>query len=32
MISDTHGMHAGLELPPGEVLLHAGNISRMEKK
>jgi hypothetical protein len=32
MISDTHGMHAGLELPPGDVLLHAGDISRMGKE
>lgn len=24
-ISDTHGQHAGLKLPPGDVLIHAGD-------
>ena len=26
-ISDTHGLHRDLELPPGEVLVHAGDIT-----
>lgn len=27
-ISDTHGLHEELELPPGDVLIHAGDYSR----
>jgi 3',5'-cyclic AMP phosphodiesterase CpdA len=26
-ISDTHGKHAGLKIPSGDVLIHAGDIS-----
>ncbi len=28
VISDTHGLHDRLEIPPGDVLIHAGDISR----
>lgn len=27
IISDTHGQHEALQLPPGDVLLHAGDVS-----
>lgn len=27
LISDTHGIHSDLKLPPGETLIHAGDIS-----
>ena len=26
-ISDTHGLHSQLKLPPGDILIHAGDIS-----
>lgn len=28
VISDTHGLHDSLELPPGDVLIHAGDVSK----
>ena len=28
LISDTHGMHANLDLPKGDILIHAGDISK----
>lgn len=28
VISDTHGLHDALELPPGDVLIHAGDVSK----
>lgn len=27
LISDTHNQHEGLALPPGDTLIHAGDIS-----
>jgi Icc-related predicted phosphoesterase len=27
-ISDTHGLHQGLTIPPGDVLVHAGDVTR----
>lgn len=27
-ISDTHGLHSGLDLPPGDMILHAGDLSK----
>ena len=30
-ISDTHGLHAGLVLPPGDVLIHAGDCTNRGK-
>lgn len=30
-ISDTHGQHAGLKLPPGDILIHAGDVSSRGK-
>jgi len=32
VISDTHGQHAGLKLPKGDVLMHAGDISSRGKR
>jgi len=29
VISDTHGQHARLQLPPGEMLIHAGDLTPM---
>jgi predicted phosphohydrolase len=31
-ISDTHGQHADLRLPPGDVLIHAGDVSGRGKE
>ncbi len=31
-ISDTHGQHSRLTLPEGDVLIHAGDVSRMGKE
>ncbi len=31
-ISDTHGKHNGLQLPAGDVLIHAGDVSSMGKE
>ena len=31
-ISDTHGKHNHLQLPPGDVLIHAGDVSSMGKE
>lgn len=31
-ISDTHSQHRGLELPEGDLLLHAGDVSRIGKR
>ena len=31
-ISDTHGQHRKLNLPPGDILLHAGDFTRKGKK
>jgi len=28
-ISDTHGLHEALEVPPGDILVHAGDITNM---
>lgn len=28
LLSDTHGLHEGLELPAGDVLIHAGDLTR----
>ena len=28
-LSDTHGLHAQIEVPPGDILLHAGDFSAM---
>jgi Icc-related predicted phosphoesterase len=32
VISDTHGQHAAVELPPGDIIIHAGDVSRMGKE
>ncbi|MCP4520162.1 MAG: metallophosphoesterase [Cytophagales bacterium] len=32
MISDTHGKHHDIQLPTGDILLHAGDVSRSGKK
>lgn len=32
IISDTHGQHGALQLPPGDVLLHAGDVSGRGKE
>jgi hypothetical protein len=32
LISDTHGMHRQLTMPPGDVLLHAGDFTRFGKE
>lgn len=32
VISDTHGQHAKVYLPPGDVLIHAGDISKRGKE
>ena len=31
-ISDTHGKHNHLDLPEGDILLHAGDVSRIGKR
>jgi Icc-related predicted phosphoesterase len=28
MISDTHGLHRSVEIPPGDILVHAGDLTR----
>lgn len=32
LISDTHGKHAQLKLPKGDLLIHAGDVSRMGRQ
>ena len=31
VISDTHGLHKRIEIPPGDVLIHAGDLTRSGK-
>ncbi len=32
VISDTHAKHAEIELPPGDIIIHAGDMSRMGRE
>jgi Icc-related predicted phosphoesterase len=31
LISDTHGLHSSIQIPPGDILIHAGDISSTGK-